>query len=100
MVLSFICARFRDVELFVRNIMQLAFFVTPIFWNYRQISSSRRFIVDYNLLFYFIEIVRNPLLGEVPPLSHYLTVLAVTAIGFGLAYFVHRKMRRQLAFFV
>jgi ABC-type polysaccharide/polyol phosphate export permease len=100
MVLSFICARFRDVELFVRNIMQLAFFVTPIFWNYRQISSSRRFIVDYNLLFYFIEIVRNPLLGEVPPLSHYLTVLAVTVIGFGLAYFVHRKMRRQLAFFV
>ena len=100
MVLSFICARFRDVELFVRNIMQLAFFVTPIFWNYRQISSNRQFIVDYNVLFYFIEIVRNPLLGEVPPLTHYLTVLAVTVIGYGLAYIVHRKMRPQLAFFV
>jgi ABC-type polysaccharide/polyol phosphate export permease len=100
MVLSFICARFRDVELFVRNIMQLAFFVTPIFWNYRQIASNRQFIVDYNLLFYFIEIVRNPLLGEIPPLAHYLTVLAVTVLGFGLAYIVHRKMRPQLAFFV
>jgi ABC-type polysaccharide/polyol phosphate export permease len=100
MVLSFICARFRDVELFVRNIMQLAFFVTPIFWNYHQIASNRKFIVDYNVLFYFIEIVRNPLLGEVPPLSHYLTVLAVTVIGYALAYIVHRKMRPQLAFFV
>lgn len=99
-VLSFICARFRDVELFVRNIMQLAFFVTPIFWNYRQIASNRRFIVDYNLLFYFIEIIRQPLLGEVPPLRYYLTVLAVTVIGYGLAYVVYRKMRRQLAFFV
>jgi ABC-type polysaccharide/polyol phosphate export permease len=100
MVLGFICARFRDVELFVRNLMQLAFFVTPIFWNHHQIAANRRFIVEYNLLFYFIEIVRNPLLGEVPPLGHYLTVLAVTIVGFALAYLVHRKMRRQLAFFV
>lgn len=100
MVLSFICSRFRDIEPFVRNLMQLAFFVTPIFWNYRQIASNRQFIVDYNILFYFIEIVRNPLLGEVPPFNHYLTVLVVTVLGFGLAYVVHRKMRPQLAFFV
>jgi hypothetical protein len=26
--------------------------------------------------------------------------LAVTVIGYGLAYVVHRKMRRRLAFFV
>ena len=69
MVLGYICARFRDVELFVRNLMQLAFFVTPVFWNYRQLATDRKFIVDYNVLFYFIEIIRNPLLGEVPPLS-------------------------------
>jgi len=36
----------------------------------------------------------------VPPLRHYLTVLAVTVVGFGLAYVVHRKMRGHLAFFV
>jgi ABC-type polysaccharide/polyol phosphate export permease len=100
MVLGFICARFRDVELFVRNLMQLAFFVTPVFWNYRQIASDRQFLVDYNVLFYFIEIIRNPLLGEVPPLAHYLTVLGVTVVGYGLAYYVHRRMRGQLAFFV
>ena len=101
MVLSFICARFRDVELFVRNIMQLAFFVTPdILELSRRFPAIARFIVDYNLLFYFIEIIRNPLLGEVPPLRHYLAVLAVTVIGYGLAYVVHRRMRPQLAFFV
>src|SRR5580693_2018029 len=36
--LAFLCARFRDVELIVRNLLQLAFFVTPVFWNYEQIS--------------------------------------------------------------
>ena len=100
MVLGFICARFRDVELIVRNLMQLAFFVTPVFWNYRQIASNRQFLVEYNVLFYFIEIIREPLLGEVPPLAHYLTVIGVTVAGYGLAYYVYGRMRRQLAFFV
>jgi ABC-2 type transport system permease protein/lipopolysaccharide transport system permease protein len=62
------------------------------------VPSSRQFIVEYYLLFYFIEIIRSRLLDEVSPLSHYLTVMAATAVRFG--YLVHRKMRRQLAFFV
>ena len=100
MVLGLICARYRDVDLIVRNMMQLAFFVTPVFWNYRQIASNRQFLVEYNVLFYFIEIIRNPLLGEVPPLGHYLTVLGVTVAGFALSYYVYRRMRPQLAFSV
>jgi ABC-type polysaccharide/polyol phosphate export permease len=99
MVLGFICARFRDVELIVRNLMQLAFFVTPVFWNYHQIASNRQFLVEYNVLFYFIEIIREPLLGEVPPLAHYLTVIGVTVAGYGIAYYVYGRMRRQLAFY-
>ena len=99
-VLGLICARFRDIELIIRNLLQLAFFVTPVFWNYKAIASNRQFLIDYNVLFYFIEIVRTPLLGEIPPLSHYLTVIGITVGGYILAYFVHRRMRPQLAFFV
>jgi ABC-type polysaccharide/polyol phosphate export permease len=97
---ALVCARFRDVELMLRNLLQLAFFVTPVFWDYRHIPRDRAFIVDYNVLFYFLEIVRAPLLGEVPPAAHYEVVLAVTFIGFGLAYVAYRRMRRRLAFFV
>jgi ABC-type polysaccharide/polyol phosphate export permease len=99
-VLGFVCARYRDVEPIVRNLLQLAFFVTPVFWNYQAIASNRRFLFDYNILFYLIEIVRSPLLGQVPPLSHYLAVLALTAAGYGRAFLVHRRMRPQLAFIV
>ncbi len=97
---ALICARFRDVELIVRNLLQLAFFVTPIFWDYRAVPKDRAFIIDYNVLFYFLEIVRAPLLGEVPPASHYAVVLMVTVVGFMLAYLAYRRMRRRLAFFV
>jgi len=99
-LLALLCARFRDLELIVRNLLQLAFFVTPVFWDYRNIAKERMFIVDYNVLFYFLEIVRAPLLGEAPPASHYAVVLVTTPIGFLLAYLVYRRMRRRLAFFV
>ena len=98
--LAFVCARYRDVELVIRNFLQLAFFITPVFWDYRHIAGNRQFIVDYNVLFYFIEIVRGPLLGELPPLGYYVIVLAVTVVGYSLALLVYRQMRRQLAFYV
>jgi ABC-type polysaccharide/polyol phosphate export permease len=99
-LLALLCARFRDVELIVRNLLQLAFFVTPVFWDYRHVLAGRRYIVDYNVLFYFLEIVRGPLLGEVPSAQTYAVVLAVTVVGYALAYLVYRGMRRYLAFFV
>jgi ABC-type polysaccharide/polyol phosphate export permease len=99
-LLALIVARFRDVDLITRNLLQLAFFVTPIFWDYRTVPTSRAFVVDYNVLFYFIEIVRAPLLGQVPPVKYYVVVLAVTVIGFLLAYAAYRRLRRRLAFFV
>jgi ABC-type polysaccharide/polyol phosphate export permease len=99
-VLAFICARFRDVELIVRNLLQIAFLVTPVFWNYQQIASSRRFMVDYNVLFHFLEIIRLPLLGEVPPGRTYLIVIATTVLGYVVAAGVYYRMRRRLAFFV
>ena len=98
--LAFVCVRYRDVEIIIRNLLQLAFFITPVFWDYRLIASDRQYIVDYNVLFYLIEIVRGPLLGELPPLRYYVVVLAMTFVGYGLAFLVYRRMRRQLAFYV
>jgi ABC-type polysaccharide/polyol phosphate export permease len=99
-LLSLVCARYRDVELIIRNLLQLAFFVTPVFWDYRHIVSNRKFIVDYNILFYFLEIVRAPLLGAVPTAQTYIVVLSVTVVGYLMAYLVYRRMRRDLAFYV
>jgi ABC-2 type transport system permease protein/lipopolysaccharide transport system permease protein len=84
----------------MRNLLQLAFFVTPVFWDYRLVANNRAFIVDYNVLFYFLEIVRAPLLGEVPPAAYYAVALATTVIGFLLASIAYRSMRRRLAFFL
>jgi ABC-type polysaccharide/polyol phosphate export permease len=97
---ALLCVRFRDLELILRNLLQLAFFVTPIFWDYRHVASTKAFLVTYNIFFYFIEIVRAPLLGEMPSPEQYEVVLSATAMGYALTYLTYRRMRRQLAFYV
>jgi ABC-type polysaccharide/polyol phosphate export permease len=97
---ALLCARFRDLELILRNLLQLAFFVTPIFWDYRHVASTKAYVLTYNIFFYYLEIVRSPLLGEVPSPEQYEVVLSVTVVGYLLTYLTYRRMRRQLAFFV
>ncbi len=95
-----LCARFRDLEMVVRNIMQLAFYATPVFWDYHTIADKHRYVIDYNPLFYFIEVIRAPLLGEVPPMYYYWILGAITLFGYGFLVFLNTKMRRFLAFYI
>jgi ABC-2 type transport system permease protein/lipopolysaccharide transport system permease protein len=99
-LLGFLGARFRDVENIVRNLMQLAFFITPVFWDYRAIDPAKKFIVDFNILFYFLQIIREPLLGNIPPMRTYFIILATTLLGYILLYVTYRKMRSYLALYI
>jgi ABC-type polysaccharide/polyol phosphate export permease len=99
--MGLLCARFRDLEPIIRNLLQLLFLVTPIFWHHDQLSGRYRFfLVDYNPLYHFIALIRMPLLGDIPPAQSYLVAVATTIAGYIFAYVVYRRMRRQLAFFV
>lgn len=99
-LLGFLCARFRDLEPIVRNLLQLSFLVTPVFWNDQQMAGQHRYLVDYNPLYHFIALIRMPLLGEVPSAKSYIVALLITVVGYVASYVVYQRMRRQLAFFV
>lgn len=42
---------------------------------------GRALILDLNLFYHLIEILRAPLLGQVPTAENWLAVLVVTAVG-------------------
>ena len=99
--LGFLCARYRDLEPIIRNLLQLAFLVTPVFWDAKIMTGHQRlFLIEYNPLYHFIALVRMPLLDEIPQIRSYIVVLTVTVFGYMIAYVVYRQMRRNLALFV
>jgi ABC-type polysaccharide/polyol phosphate export permease len=65
MMLGPFCARFRDVPLVIGSAMQVIFFLTPIFWMPQESANHPAFIYA-NPFYHFIELVRKPMLGDLP----------------------------------
>jgi ABC-type polysaccharide/polyol phosphate export permease len=94
-----LCLRFRDVAPLVNSIMQIAMLITPIFWPPASLEDSRRLIfVDTNPLYHLIDIVRAPLLGDVPRGISYAVVLLITACGWTLTYRLFGHFRKRIAY--
>ena len=96
------CARFRDIEQVVINLLQVSMFVTPIFWPAKALLHMHRakLLVNGNPLYHFVEVVRLPLIGVAPSALNWLVVVAVTAATLCLALFVFHKCQHKLVFWV
>jgi ABC-type polysaccharide/polyol phosphate export permease len=97
--LSIVGARFRDLAQITQSILQVVFFITPIFWFPRLLEKGS-WIIAANPIAYFIDLVRSPLLGHSPePISWVvgLVTLFTTSI---FAVWIFRKKSARIAFWV
>jgi len=82
-VIAMICVRYRDIIQLINSWLLVLFIVTPVLWKPDSIPAENRFIADYNPLAQFVELLRNPFLGE--PVSSYAWLSAlVVAVGGGV----------------
>lgn len=107
LLLGIVTTRFRDLKPITQSMVQLLFFLTPIVWIYRDLLESenaaiaeRARLVEFNPLLHFVEIVRQPLLGEDPALRHWVVVLVITAVGWALALLALRRFRSRISYWV
>ena len=93
------CLRFRDVQQIIQTAVQILMLITPIFWIADRLSGITYFVfVQINPVYRLIDVVRSPLLGQMPTLNSYLAVLAITVVGWCMTYFMFRSFRRRIAY--
>lgn len=92
-------ARFRDVPPIVSSIMQVAFFLTPIFWIPSTLP-DRALFVHLNPFYYLVEIVRMPLLGQTPSLTIWLVAIGMNVVSALAAIFFYARYRNRIAYWV
>ncbi|WP_130471103.1 ABC transporter permease [Candidatus Magnetaquicoccus inordinatus] len=68
LLLGMLGTRFRDLEPIIGIFMQLLFFLTPILWSPADLPLARKYWVTFNPLYHLIEMVRAPMLGQLPEL--------------------------------
>jgi ABC-type polysaccharide/polyol phosphate export permease len=99
--LGTLCARFRDVVQLVASIMQILFFVTPIFWQPDRLDGLLHLVLaDANLVYHLLEIVRRPMLGEAPSALSYAVTSGSAVIGLTLTGLVVGRFYRRIAYWL
>lgn len=97
--LSIVGARFRDLSQITQSLLQVIFFVTPIFWFPRLLAGGS-WVIAANPVGYFIDLVRSPLLGNTPEPISWAVSLLTLAISSGIAAWVYRTKSARIAFWV
>jgi ABC-2 type transport system permease protein/lipopolysaccharide transport system permease protein len=97
--IGIVSARFRDIPPLINSVVQIIFFVTPIFWK-PELLKSKSFIADLNPIFHLIEIVRTPLLGGLPSASNYLAVALITLVNLTVTGALFARFRSRISFWV
>lgn len=97
LIMGPLAARFRDIPPITASITQVFFFLTPIFWSPSALP-ERALFLTLNPFYHFLQIVREPLLGRVPGIEHWIACLAMTALLAIFAVFFFSRLRSRIPY--
>jgi lipopolysaccharide transport system permease protein len=101
LVLGTVCARFRDIAQIVHSAVGVLYFVTPIMWNPALMPERASvLLLNLNPFYHLVNIVRAPLLGEIPPLLNWSVAAALALAGWVFALLVFGRFRNRIAYWL
>jgi lipopolysaccharide transport system permease protein len=97
--LGALCARFRDIPPIVGSVVQMSFFVTPVLWK-PQLVGAHQWLLPINPFYDILEVIRGPVLGEIPDATTYLAALGYSLLLCGISWFLFARVRGRIAFWI
>ncbi len=99
LLLGMLCARFRDLGQIIASVMQLAFFMTPIFWKPASLGHYQTLLL-LDPFYVLMQVVRGPLLGTGSPPLIWTSALAYTTVFCVVSFGFFVRFRGRIAFWV
>jgi ABC-type polysaccharide/polyol phosphate export permease len=99
MLLSMLGARFRDLEYLIGAAMPILMFLSPVFYRPDYLPLTGH-LVWFNPFSHFIELVRYPLLGGIPPAFVVITNILFLILGWGATLLLFSAKRTRIAYWV
>jgi ABC-type polysaccharide/polyol phosphate export permease len=99
LVAGIFSTRFRDIPQLILNLIQVVFFVTPVFWSVETLPRRPAF-VQLNPFYHLLEIVRAPLLGQAPSLISWGVAVGLAVFGTTFAILLYRRTYSRIAYWV
>ncbi len=99
-IFSLIGVRYRDFAQIVNSLIRVLFFLTPVYWSPEEVSGKAALVATVNPFRYFIDLIRAPMLGQLPELNSWLVALALLLILTCLAAVSYRSKSTRVAFWI
>jgi lipopolysaccharide transport system permease protein len=99
LICAIVSARYRDIPLIIQNILNIAFWLTPLMYFPEQLG-PKRYIADYNPITHMIALLRAPLLGEAPTLNDWLVVLILAVVGWVGTFLFFARYRARIVYWM
>jgi lipopolysaccharide transport system permease protein len=100
LLIGLACARFRDAPPIMTNLLQIAFFITPILYNPSLLTGNLIAFAEWNPFYHLLEILRSPLLGSIPNSETMLTVLVISCANLAVCFLFYGRFRSRVAFWL
>jgi ABC-type polysaccharide/polyol phosphate export permease len=99
LLIGTISTRFRDIPPIIANVVQVVFFLTPIFWPVDSVQRLKQILV-LNPFFASIDVVRAPLLGVQPEPTSWPLLIGCTVLGGLLSFTFFVRFRERIAYWI
>ena len=96
---SVLCARFRDLGLFISAIMSASFLLTPIIWSKDKLGEHEN-LVYLNPFTSMVEAIRDPLLGQSTNPIIYVLLFSYLIIGFLISSIFYKYKNKLFNFWI
>ena len=100
--LSVLCARYRDLPQIVTSLLLVMFYLTPIMWMpslLPQQNTNVKLLI-LNPFFHLMEIVKAPLLGNLPSILNWKVSIMLGVFGWLVTMFMYGHYKRRIAYWL
>ena len=99
-IIATLCTCYRDLVQVVGLVMQIVFLVSPVMWKIDFLPPQYRDYIYINPLASFLEVLRNPVIGQTVNALAYKSLLGWDALLLVLMILVYRKFDRSTVFWI
>ena len=100
LMLSILCARYRDIVQVVNNLIQVAIFLTPVLWTPELLSTRSQGLLPWNPFAVFVAIVRDPLVGRDVTWAYWVSAVIFSLGGFCASLPFLGRGRRHIVYWI
>jgi ABC-type polysaccharide/polyol phosphate export permease len=99
-LIAMICVRYRDIIQLISSWMFVLFMITPVLWRPDFLSAEYHFLIDWNPIAQFLELLRNPLLGEPVSAFAWISTGTIAVLGGLLAAPLIGRYERRVIYWI